>query len=82
LPEPQKMLAALPIPSETTWQSDDTTRQMFKQKNTNRNMYLIEKWRHKVSPEDEKAVMEMLPLFGLDIYQTGNFMPDYKYIIS
>jgi hypothetical protein len=82
LPAPQKMRAALPIPSETTWQSDDMTRQMFKQANTNRNMYFIDKWRQKVSPEEEKSVMAMLPLFGLDIYQAGNFMPDFKYIIS
>jgi hypothetical protein len=44
--------------------------------------WLIEKWRKKVAPGEEEKLMEILKVFELDIYASGDLLPHKKYWIN
>jgi hypothetical protein len=82
LPDSEKMLKALPVPSVTTWQSDRETRRVFSRKGERRNNFLIEKWRRKIDEREEKQLMSILELFDIDIYKAGSDLPSTKFWIQ
>lgn len=43
---------------------------------------LVEKWRTRVTREQEVAAMSLLPAFGLDAYRPGRLLPDARYWIG
>ncbi|MEZ4774710.1 MAG: sulfotransferase domain-containing protein [Bacteroidia bacterium] len=47
----------------------------------NSRRWLVEKWKSKISPENEKRTFEILEAFGVDHYQYGDFEMNTKYQI-
>lgn len=43
---------------------------------------LVEKWRARVTREQEVAAMSLLPAFGLPAYRAGSLLPDQRYWIG
>jgi len=74
LSEREAMIARLPTPSETTWQSDDRTKEKFA-KISAQNNWFIEKWRDRVEKKEEKQAMEILSRFDIDAYRYGSYLP-------
>jgi hypothetical protein len=74
LNERNAMIARLPYPSETTWQSDDITKEKFNKKSVP-NTWFIEKWRDKVDDKEEKQAMDILLSFDIEAYRYGSFLP-------
>jgi hypothetical protein len=54
LPNPERMMNRLAIPSSSNWKSDEETRQVVEE--TERRSWLVEKWRQKVD-QVENAVL-------------------------
>lgn len=42
---------------------------------------LIEKWRGRISENEEQEIFRILDVFGIDAYRFGDFYPDPKYLI-
>ncbi len=59
--------------------SDATTHEIMKKGKRDK---LLTKWKDKTSKEQEEFTWKTLEVFGLDIYQKGNFMPNSKYLIK
>jgi hypothetical protein len=38
----------------------------------------VEKWRKKVDGREEGRVMKILDIFGLDVYRSGDALPDER----
>ena len=83
LPQPQRMLRALAIPSAVIGKSDAATQELLKKsaRGTGRER-LIEKWRDRVSDREEAELMDILSVFGLDIYRQGSHLPDERFFLS
>jgi hypothetical protein len=64
----------LPEPSETTWQSDESTRENFSNQQAGKN-WLIERWRERVDEKEEKVAMDILSRFEIDAYRHGSYLP-------
>ena len=80
LPYADKMKQYLNRPSSTTWQSDSATKSAFN-KDGSKN-WLLEKWRKKIDHETETKLMNILNVFGIDIYSINNVLPNKRYWIS
>jgi 16S rRNA C967 or C1407 C5-methylase (RsmB/RsmF family) len=74
LPKPERMMHRLTTPSASTHKSDEKTKEVLKNREEN-NRWVVEKWREKVTEEEERRVMEILKQFDLDVYQFGNTLP-------
>ncbi len=62
--------------SGSTNQSDMATRDALSaERSADSAQFLVEKWRQKVSVEQEQHLMAMLPEFGIDAYTAGRFLP-------
>ncbi len=79
LPDVDRLAARLDVPSQTTWQSDRQTKQMFESDGENKNKYLVEKWKKQVGPEQEKKLLGICETFGLDVYRYGDTLPKKNY---
>lgn len=44
--------------------------------------FLVEKWRNRVTPEQEQHLMAMLPEFGIDAYTAGDLLPAPHYWVN
>ena len=76
LPELQRMQAQLADASGSNYKSDRETQQLLgKGKPANRSR-LVEKWRDKVSEEEERRAMDILGVFELDTYSFGDALPN------
>ena len=73
LPEPQRMVDRLTIPSAVKAKSNRETQHALEH-GTDRH-WLIGKWRKHVNEQDERRAMEILAHFQLDIYQHGELLP-------
>lgn len=71
LPKPERMAQRLTIPSASTHKCDEQTKQVLKNREEN-NRWVVEKWRERVTEEQERRAMEILELFDVDLYQYGN----------
>lgn len=77
LPYPELMRKQWVVPSGSVNQSDNTTENVLAQERTNQSTHwLVEKWRTKVTPEQEMRTSEILAVFGLDTcYCYGSALP-------
>jgi LPS sulfotransferase NodH len=73
LPEPERMLSRLTIPSAVKGKSNPETQQALEQGTDRR--WLAEKWRSQISERDEHRAMEILAHFQIDVYQPGELLP-------
>jgi len=77
LPEPDTMLARInrastSIRGMSTRATHDVLAQPASQ---GRSLWLVEKWREKVSAEEERAAMAVLEMFDIQAYQFGSVFP-------
>ena len=83
LPNPERVNNRLTVPSDSAMKSDATTQQRLKEgRSQELNTWLVEKWRSKVSAEQEKRAMEILSIFNIDIYQMGSSLPVNRFWIQ
>lgn len=69
-------------PSESTVQSDATTHEFFETLGeSSSRMFLVDKWKARISQADEARAMEFLSEFAIDYYEPGNLFPADKYRI-
>lgn len=67
-------------PSSSTRKSDPETQQRLKEgKEEDRQRWLVEKWRSKVSEAEEAELMKILEVFEMDVYKAGSFYPTENY---
>jgi hypothetical protein len=74
LPKPERMIKRLTTPSAVKPKSDRETQQLLEKENERRS-WLVEKWRNKVDPTEERAAMEVLKRFHLEVYRFGDVLP-------
>lgn len=86
LPNPEGMMDRLTSPSYSSKWSDEATNKVLNSLKTggkagdNHKSWLIyDKWKEKVSDEEEKQLMEILEVFELDTYSIGSAMPHERY---
>lgn len=74
----------LQIPSSTVSLSDQKTQEVFsgKESQPRKDRWLVEKWREKVGPEEERRVMEILKAFDMNIYKAGEALPSDEVWLS
>lgn len=73
---PERMWQQLKKPSGTTRKSDNETIRRLSEYQQGTQTWLIEKWRDKVSMSEEEEVMQLLALFELSVYKSGEFLPE------
>jgi hypothetical protein len=81
LPSPELMREQWARPSSSVnRQSDNATQMTLKQERTDESQnWLVEKWRKKITPEQEMRSSEILAVFGLDdCYSYGSALPSKK----
>jgi hypothetical protein len=67
-----RMLEKVKLPSHGIVHStDDTKAQIIEGK----NKQLLEKWRQKISPQEEEKAFSILDAFGIDLYRKGENFP-------
>ncbi len=89
LPEPKRMLARLNKPSYSTKWSDEKTKKVLEERlhdgeeraDKRLNTWLVEKWREKIEEGEEHRLMEMLDVFELDLYRSGDALPASRFWI-
>jgi hypothetical protein len=79
LPMPGRMREQLTIASGVQAKSDAETRQVLESGETAKRPWLVEKWRTRVGEVEERGVMGILQLFGLDVYQPGEILPAERF---
>ena len=83
LPHTERMLNSINKPSRVIYKSDPVTKQFF---NSNGNRqdrtWLIQKWKNKISPEQEAKAFEILDVFNMEAYLFGKYLPSDRYLIS
>lgn len=79
LPHPEKMIARLRQPSATYRKSDEETKMLLTTGQANDRQNVVNKWRNKVDKEAGKSAMNILTLFGLDIYSYEEDLPTERF---
>jgi len=70
-------------PSGSTNQSNSATKEVLAGNEIEqRKEYLINKWKKEINSHETENLMEMLSVFGLDIYKDYDALPDKKYWIK
>jgi len=82
LPNPEAMMRGLEVPSLVKYKSDRETQRLLEQREADRRRELVEKWRKKVSHEEERAAMGLVDRFGIDFYRFGEVLPAERVWIS
>jgi hypothetical protein len=84
LPEPNRIISRLKVPSQSTALSDKDTRQVLgTSRNYNQQQWLVEKWRESITDHDLMLAAEILETFGLDrIYSVSDSRPNAAYWVS
>ncbi len=76
LPRPERLERELPRPSLTTGKSEPGTAEVLRRESSpERQRYLVERWRERVSPEREAALLEIPARFGVEVYRAGSALP-------
>lgn len=76
LPRPERLEAELPRPSLTTRKSERSTAEVLRRgTGLERQRYLVERWRERVPPEREAALLGIPAHFGVDVYRPGSALP-------
>lgn len=73
-----KMMQLVNKPSNSSKHSIKQTNEAIKEVN---KTYLIEKWKEKVSVEDQNEISKILDCFNIDIYNGSSVMPKDSYTI-
>jgi hypothetical protein len=75
----KEMLRQIDVPSSSTFLSDaDTQRFLRGSEPQNDRLYLINKWRSRISVEEENQAFEILQRFGIDLYGPGEDLPIHR----
>ena len=83
LPQPQRMLDALTIPSLVKGKSDLETQKLLAQRGRSGDRaVLVEKWRKHVTVSEERTLMCILEVFDLNAYHYGHIRPDQSLWIT
>lgn len=82
LDDATRIFDKITAPSGSVNQSTKETASALAAKSGKAKTWLIEKWRADIEADKEKELMEILDVFGLDIYKSGNYMPTDKYLIQ
>ncbi|MFC7300126.1 sulfotransferase [Cognatiluteimonas weifangensis] len=85
LPDPARIFAHLTEAAGNKGMSDPNTQQLLAEQAAGRLAHkqaLVEKWRARVTPEQETAAMALLDAFGLDAYRAGRLLPTPRYWIG
>jgi len=70
-------------PSGSTNQSNSATKEVLAGNEIKqRKEYLINKWKKEINSHETEILMEMMNVFGLDIYKGYDALPDKKYWIK
>ncbi len=80
LPEPERMLENISVPSVSNKYSDTESQSLVRQKS--QRWQLVDKWRKKVSQTEEERAMEILHYFDLDVYQAHRVVPTERYWVG
>lgn len=81
LPAPDRMVRQLSVPSGSSHKSDQVTQQALDAGAKDQRNWLVEKWRERVTDDEEHRLMEILDRFGIDIYRYGEVLPsDFVWI--
>ncbi|MEX2541127.1 MAG: hypothetical protein WD314_04935 [Trueperaceae bacterium] len=76
LPSPERMMRHVALASQSSNQSDAEARRLLgmagRQEASRR---LLDRWRSKVSVDEEKRAMGLLERFGIDVYTAGENLP-------
>jgi len=79
LPDPERMRRRLDVPSvNVKFKSTEETRRLLSEGDADKRPSLVEKWRKKVDGREEARVMKILDIFGLDVYRSGDALPDER----
>jgi hypothetical protein len=81
LPEPDLMLKQIKVASRSTRKSDPRTRSIL-QHGAPDGRWLIDRWRERVSEDEERCAMEILERFDMDTYRFGTSRPSDAIWIS
>lgn len=83
LSNPEKMLQQICRPSSTVYQSDEKTKDFFaKSSKQQEHFWLISKWKERITEKQEKLAFDILKKFEIDVYNYGELLPSYNYLIS
>jgi hypothetical protein len=82
LPRPQRMLNQITRPSRSSRKSDGATRRLLGAGDPTRAQRLVEKWRDRVSEDDERRAMEILERFDIDLYRARDPLPDRRFWLA
>jgi len=82
LPKPDRIVTRLSTPSSVVHKSDPYTQALLQQGLTDARMELVTKWRRHVSLDEERRVIDILRVFGIDVYQFGQSEPKDSFWIS
>jgi hypothetical protein len=76
LPNPERFLRRLGVPSASTYKSDERTRTVLAHSATERaNQWLVNKWREKVGEDEERRAMNIVEQFDISVYKFGSGLP-------
>lgn len=76
LPDPERMAASASRPSRTVRYSGSDTKEFFEGKTgAGDKRYLVEKWKKRVTPDEEAKTFAIVEAFGIDLYTKGNVEP-------
>ncbi len=76
LPDKQRALELLDKASGVKNKSDKETKQLLGEPpSESKRRRLVQKWKDKVSDEEEHDAMQILKAFGIDEYRVGSFVP-------
>ena len=84
LPDPEKMMNRVFIASDSTGKStEESKRVLLNPEQMRRNrMKLIDRWKTKVTLEQEERAFDTLRIFGIDFYEYDNLLPKDSYLIE
>lgn len=80
---PDLMFNRLDKASGSTGKSDKESQAVLKDRTKikENKEWLIKKWKKKITPAQEAITFEILDAFGIDIYQSGRFIPSDSYLL-
>lgn len=74
-----RMLATLERPSGSVSKSNAETARFFQAVEPQTKKWLVDKWRSRVSEEQEERLMQIVADFGIGIYKAGDVLPSKEY---
>jgi hypothetical protein len=75
----EKMLRQANVASRSvSWSDPETQRFLAGASSSNDRSYLINRWRTKLSPEEERQAFEILGRFEIDLYEVGKDLPAHR----